>query len=162
MKIKSHKDFFSGLLFLGIGVAFMWGAATYKIGVADRMGPGYFPLLLGILLTILGILITLKSLALKTKEEDRIGAWAWRPLFFILAANVAFGVLLVGLPRFNLPATGLIAAIYALTVIASLAGRRFKLSHTLILATVLAALSYGAFIVLLNLQIPVWPVFITG
>ena len=59
----------------------MWGASTYRMGVADRMGPGYFPLLLGILMTILGILITLKSLALKSENEDRIGAWAWKPLF---------------------------------------------------------------------------------
>ena len=162
MKIKSHKDFFSGLMFLGIGVAFVWGASTYRMGVADRMGPGYFPLLLGILMTVLGILITLKSLALKSKNEGRVGAWAWKPLFFILAANVAFGILLVGLPSFNLPATGMIAAIYVLTFIASMAGRKVKLSHTLILATVLAAISYLAFILLLNLQIPVWPAFITG
>ena len=162
MKIRSHKDFFSGLMFLGIGVAFVWGASTYRMGVADRMGPGYFPLLLGILMTILGALITLKSLTLKTEEGDRVGAWAWKPLFFILAANLAFGVLLVGLPSLNLPATGMIAAIYVLTFVASLAGRKINLSHTLILATVLAAISYCTFILLLNLQIPVWPAFIAG
>jgi hypothetical protein len=162
VKINNHRDFFSGLLFLGIGVAFAWGASTYKIGVADRMGPGYFPLILGVLMSVLGIFIILKSLALKTGEGDRVGAWAWKPLVYILAANVAFGVLLAGLPSIKLPATGLIAAIYALTVIASLAGRQFKLTHTLVLATVLAAISYCAFIALLKLQIPVWPVFITG
>ena len=80
----------------------------------------------------------------------------------IVAANVAFGVLLVGLPSFNLPAAGMIAAIYVLTFIASLAGRKFKLRPTLILATVLAAISYLTFILLLDLQIPVWPAFITG
>lgn len=162
MKIKSHKDFVSGLLFLGIGVAFTWGATTYKIGVADRMGPGYFPLLLGILMTILGILITVKSLAIETESGDKIGSWAWKPLVCILGANLAFGVLLGGLPSIKLPAAGVIAGIYALTIIASLASRRFKLHQVLILATVLAVGSYLAFIVLLKLQIPVWPAFITG
>lgn len=162
MKIKSQKDFFSGLLFLGIGVAFTWGATTYKIGVADRMGPGYFPLLLGVLMTIMGILITVKSLALETESGDKIGGWAWKPLVYILGANLAFGVLLGGLPSINLPAVGIIAGIYALTIIASLASRRFNLRQVLILATVLAVGSYLAFIVLLKLQIPVWPAFITG
>ena len=162
MKIKSQKDFFSGLLFLGIGVAFTWGATTYKIGVADRMGPGYFPLLLGVLMTIMGILITVKSLALETESGDKIGGWAWKPLVYILGANLAFGVLLGGLPSIKLPAVGIIAGIYALTIIASLASRRFNLRQVLILATVLAVGSYLAFIVLLKLQIPVWPAFITG
>ncbi len=162
MRIKSQKDFFSGLLFLGIGVAFAWGATTYKVGVADSMGPGYFPLLLGVLMTIMGILITVKSLALETESGDKIGGWAWKPLVYILGSNLAFGVLLGGLPSIKLPATGIIAGIYALTIIASLASRRFNLRQVLILATVLAVGSYLAFIVLLKLQIPVWPAFITG
>ncbi len=162
MKIKSHKDFVSGLLFLGIGVAFTWGATTYKIGVAGRMGPGYFPLLLGILMTILGILIIVKSLVSETESRDKIGSWAWKPLVCILGANLAFGLLLGGLPSIKLPATGVIAGIYALTIIASLASRRFNLRQVFILATVLAVGSYLAFIVLLKLQIPVWPAFITA
>ena len=106
MKIKSQKDFFSGLLFFGVGVAFTWGATTYKVGVADRMGPGYFPLILGILMTILGIAITFKALVLKTESGDKIGRWAWKPLVCLLGANLAFGVLLGGLPSIKLPATG--------------------------------------------------------
>ena len=49
MKIKSQKDFFAGLMFMGVGAAFAWGATTYNVGTGARMGPGYFPLLLGIL-----------------------------------------------------------------------------------------------------------------
>ena len=162
MKIRSHKDFFSGLMFLGIGVAFVWGASTYRMGVADRMGPGYFPLILGILMTILGVLITLKALTLKTEEGDRVGPWAWKPMLFILGANVVFGVLFVGLPSFKLPATGMIAAIFALTTIASLAGGQVPLSRSLILAAVLASISYCLSFSLLHLPFPVWPAFITG
>ena len=54
MNIKSQKDFFSGLMFMGVGVAFAWGASSYTIGNGARMGPGYFPLALGVLLAILG------------------------------------------------------------------------------------------------------------
>jgi len=80
----------------------------------------------------------------------------------VLGANLAFGVLLGGLPSIKLPAMGMIAAIYALTIIASMAEDGFKLKPVLILATVLSIGSYLAFILLLQLQIPVWPTFITG
>ena len=162
MSMKSQKDFFSGLLFMTVGVAFAWGATNYNVGAAARMGPGYFPLVLGILLAILGAAITFKALVVETEDGEKIGPWAWKPLFFIIAANLMFGLLLGGLPSFHIPAMGLIAAIYALTFIASLAGEEFKFKEVVILATVLAGLSYVTFILLLKLQFAVWPTFITG
>lgn len=162
MKIKSQKDLFSGLMFMGIGVAFAWGATTYNIGSGARMGPGYFPLWLGILMAVLGMAITFKSLAVETMNGDKIGKWAWKPLFFIILANLAFGVLLGGLPSIGLPAMGMIAAIYALTFIASMAETGWKAKATFILATILAVGSYVAFVLLLKLQFAVWPTFITG
>ena len=162
MNIKSQKDFFSGLMFMGAGLAFAWGATTYSVGSAARMGPGYFPLVLGVLLAVLGGVITFKALVVETEDGERMGTWAWTPLFFIIAANLVFGLMLGGLPSVNIPAMGLIAAIYALTFIASLAGEEFKLKEVVTLATVLAIMSYLAFIVLLKLQFPVWPAFITG
>ena len=83
-------------------------------------------------------------------------------MFFVLAANFAFGILLVGVPKLHIPQFGLIVAIYALVFIASLAGSKFNLKETAILATVLAVGSYIAFVWALNLQFPVWPSFITG
>jgi hypothetical protein len=162
VKIKSEKDFFSGLLFTELGIVFVWGAFGYKMGVAGRMGPAFFPLILGSLMTILGVVIAFKALAAKTEGGDRIGSWAWRPLVFVLSSNLVFGVLLGGLPCINLPSAGLIAGIYGLTIIASLAERRFHSRDVLILATILAAISYGAFIALLKLLMPVWPAFIAG
>jgi hypothetical protein len=162
VKIKSQKDFFSGLMFMGVGVAFAWGSMSYSVGTGARMGPGYFPLMLGILLAILGSVITFKALVVETESGDKIGAWAWRPIGFIIGANILFGILLGGLPSIKLPAMGLVVAIYALTIVASFAGERFKLKEVLILATILAIGSYLAFIKLLNLQFPVWPTFITG
>ncbi|MDB5939308.1 MAG: tripartite tricarboxylate transporter TctB family protein, partial [Polaromonas sp.] len=158
----SQKDFFSGLMFMGVGVAFAWGATTYNVGNGARMGPGYFPLYLGVLMTVLGAIITFQSLVVETLGGDKIGKWAFKPLFFIILANLVFGVLLAGLPSMGIPAMGMIIAIYALVFIASMAEEGWKFKTTLILATVLAIGSYLAFVVALKLQFPVWPAFITG
>ena len=162
MKLASQKDFFSGLMFTIVGVSFAVGATNFTVGEAARMGPGYFPLMLGILLAGLGILITIISLRSKAPDGDPIGAIAWRPLCFILGANLAFGALLVGFPPLGLPAMGLIVAIYGLVVISGFARPNSSIKESLILATILAVGSYGAFVYMLNLQFPVWPVFLTA
>jgi hypothetical protein len=162
MKIKSQQDFWSGLMFMGVGIAFAWGATSYTIGEGARMGPGYFPLVLGVLLTLIGVFITFEALVVETEDGEPIGKWAWKPLGFIIGANLIFGILLAGLPKIGLPAMGLIVGIYALTFVAALAGEEFKVKEVAILATVLAVGSYLAFIVLLKLQFPVWPSFISG
>ena len=162
MKIKSQKDFYSGLLYTVTGAAFAYGATSYNIGTGARMGPGYFPLLLGVILAIIGGIVLFKSLVVETPTGDRVGSWAWKPLSFIIAGNLLFGVLLGGLPSIKFPAMGLIVAIYGTTLVVSMAGDKFKLKEVLVLATVLSVLSYLAFIVLLKLQFPVWPSFIAG
>ena len=162
MGIKSQKDFFCGIMFVIVGVAFAWGATNYKVGEGARMGPGYFPLLLGVLLAVLGGVITFKAMVIETEDGDKIGSWAWKPLLFIIAGNLLFGLMLGGLPSIKFPSFGLIVAIYVLTVVAAMAGDEFKLKEVLVLATILAVMSYLAFILLLKLQFPVWPAFITG
>lgn len=162
MKIKSQKDFFAGVMFTVVGVAFAWGATTYNVGTGARMGPGYFPLMLGVVMSIIGLIIMFTGLTVETATGDPIGKWAWRQVFFILGANLAFGILLGGLPSFGIPAMGLIIAIYALVLIAAQAGSKHALPSVLALATVLAVGSYIAFIWALKLQIQVWPTFITG
>jgi Tripartite tricarboxylate transporter TctB family len=160
VNIKSQKDFFSGLMFLIVGLAFAIGAYSYGMGDGARMGPGYFPRLLGIIMAILGGVIIFESLTIATPDGEKIGSWAWKPLAYILGANLAFGVLLGGLPSIKLPAMGMILAIYALTIISSYAEKNVKIKEVLILATILSVGSYLAFIVLLKLQIPVWPTFL--
>jgi Tripartite tricarboxylate transporter TctB family len=164
MAIKSQKDFFSGVLFTAIGVAFAWGATNYSVGTGARMGPGYFPVILGICMAILGAIITFKALVVESAhgEGDKIGSWAWKPLFFIIAANLAFGLLLGGLPSIRFPAFGLMAAIFALTFISAMAGEEFDLKEVFILAIILCIMSYAAFVLLLKLQMPVWPTFLTN
>lgn len=162
MNIKSQRDFFAGLMFAIIGTAFAVGAKSYSIGNGARMGPGYFPMLLGIILAGLGVLIVVNAFRSEATDGDKVGAFAWRPVCYILGANLVFGILLGGLPSLKIPAMGLIAAIYAVVIISSMAAEEFKLKASIILATVLAVGSYLAFIVLLKLQMPVWPTFITG
>lgn len=159
MHIGSRKDFVSGLLFVIVGAAFALGAGRYATGTAADMGPGYFPRVLGVLLTLLGTAITVRSLLRDIPGGGAVGKWAWRPFGHVLAANLAFGVLLGGLPGIGLPSSGMVVAIYALIVIASRAGEDFRLRDALILATVLSLVSYLGFVVLLGLPIPVWPVF---
>ena len=149
-------------MFMGVGVAFAWGASTYSIGSGARMGPGYFPLVLGVLLAILGIAITFTALVVETEDGDKVGKFAWKPLFFIITANLVFGACIGGLPSIGLKPLGLIVGIYLLTYIASHAGEEHKFKEVAILATILALLSYVAFIVLLKLQFPVWPAYFTA
>jgi hypothetical protein len=115
-----------------------------------------------VLLTILGTLITVQSFRSKAPDGDPIGRIAWRPLGFVLGANLAFGALLVGLPSLGIPAMGFIVAIYGLVIISGFARPKSSLKESLLLATLLAVGSYGAFVYMLNLQFPVWPAFLTA
>lgn len=162
MQIKSQKDFFAGLLYLLVGGGFAIGAGNYTIGSGARMGPGYFPLMLGILLGIIGAVIMFKATVVNTPDGEPVGRWAWKQIVFIIGANLLFGVLLAGLPSLGVPAMGLMVAIYGLTFVSSLAGDQFKFKEVFLLATALAAGSYGAFVWALKLQFPVWPSFIVG
>jgi hypothetical protein len=162
VKIKSQKDFYSGLMFLAVGAGFAWGATNYTIGEGARMGPGYFPLMLGIVLAIIGAFVIFESMVVETEDGEKIGKFAWKPLFFIIFANVLFGVMIGGLPAIGFPSMGLIVGIYVLTFVAALAGEEFKFKEVTILATFLAILSYVAFVWLLSLQFPVWPSFLSA
>jgi hypothetical protein len=162
VSIKSEKDFASGLLFIVTGGGFTWvSISSYTIGSASQMGPGYVPLVLGLALAMLGGLILIFSLVVETPDGGKIGAIAWRPLVCILGANLAFGALLGGVQSIGLPSMGLMVAIVALTVIAAMAdAAAFEIRRVLLLASVLAGGSYGIFIALLGLPMPIWPAFL--
>ena len=162
MRIKSQKTFFSGIMFTCVGAAFALGANNYNVGSAARMGPGYFPLIVGCLLTVLGLVVIASAFKIDTVDGDPVGKIAWKPLGFIIGANLLFGILLAGLRSIGLPAMGLVLAIYALVIVACMAGAHFSMRLSLVLATVLAIGSYLTFIVGLKLQFQVWPTFISG
>lgn len=162
LAIRNQKDFVAGLLFTVTGGAFAIGALEYEVGSSARMGPGYFPLALGVILAILGALITLKSLGDTRDPAGDLGRIAYKPLLYIIGANVIFGVLLGGLPVIGLPPMGLIASVVALVVVASIAGDRFQPREVAMLAIILAAASDVLFIRLLGLPFQAWPAFISG
>lgn len=152
MKIKSQKDFWSGLMFVAVGVGFAWGAQEYSFGSAARPGPGYFPFGLGILLALLGAMVLFKSLTLATEDGDPIGAWAFKPLAIIVGSVVVFGL--------ALPHLGMFIALPLLVVISAAAGDEFHWKDALINAVVLTAGSWAIFIKGLSLTIPLLPSFI--
>lgn len=154
MKIKSQRDFVSGLMFIVTGIAFAWGATTYSFGSSARPGPGYFPFGLGVILAILGAVVTFKSLTIETRGGDRIGAIAWRPLSVIVASVAVFGFLL---PRF-----GLVVTVPVLIAMANLAGDKYNWKEVVLLAIALTIFSWLVFIAGLALTLPLWPTFITG
>ena len=90
MRIKSEKDFWSGLGFIVTGVGFAWGATNYHFGTSARPGPGYFPFGLGILMALLGAIVLFKALTVETEGGDRIGRIAWRPLLMVHASVALF------------------------------------------------------------------------
>ena len=151
MKIKSQKDFFSGLMFMGVGVAFAWGATTYNVGSGARMGPGYFPFWLGIVLVALGVVVLLQSLSGKG-VADRIPRWDIKTLLWILGSVVLFGLLLQPL--------GLVLSLVVLVLVSSMASHEFSWKGAVGTALVMVLLSLAAFVYGLKLQFPVWPAFI--
>ena len=164
MNIKSQKDFFSGLMFMGVGVAFAWGATTYNVGNGARMGPGYFPLYAGHPAGHPGRGHHLQGAGGRDRwTATRSANGPGSRCSSSLLANLVFGVLLGGLPSMGVPAMGLIVAIYALTFIASMAGDELEIQGHLDSGHHAGGWQLpGLRAVLLKLQFPVWPAFITG
>ena len=149
MHIKSQRDFAAGLLFIAIGVVFAVVASTYPLGGAAAPGAGFFPLILGVLLALLGVVVLFKSLTIETEGGDPIGAIAWRPLLVIVAAIVWFGL---GLER-----VGLLLTVPLLVVLASFADRAVHWRAVAANAAVLTLFCWLVFVVGLKLQLPLWP-----
>ena len=154
MKIKSEKDFWSGLMFIVVGLGFAWGATEYNFGSSARPGPAYFPFGLGVLMAVLGAMVLFKALTFEVEGGDKIGAWAWRPLLIIVVAVAGFGVIL--------PKLGMIISLPLLVFVAAQAGDEFRWKEALINAAVITLMSWGIFIKGLSLTIPLWPSFLVS
>jgi hypothetical protein len=149
MKIKSERDFWAGMMFLVVGVAFAWGATTYNFGSSARPGPGYFPFGLGILLALLGAVELFKALTIESEGGDPIGSVAWKPLIVVLFAVGLFGV--------ALPRLGLVITLPVMVLISSWASDEFSWKASVGNAVVLIVVSWLVFIKGLSLIIPLWP-----
>lgn len=152
MRIKSERDFWSGVMFLAVGIAFAVGAGNYPLGTSARPGPGYFPLMLSVIMAILGAIVLFKSLTIETEGGDPIGPIAWRPLLVIVGSIAVFGVLL--------PRMGLFVTVPLLIIMVSFAGDEFKWLGVLISAAVLTVFAWAVFVAGLKLTIPLWPTFL--
>jgi hypothetical protein len=151
VRIRHQKDFWSGVMFFALGLAFVVLAQKYAMGTASRMGPGYFPTVLGALLAVLGLAIAIKGLSRGDLSGD-IERFHFRPLVIVLGAVLLFGVLLR-------PA-GLVAATLALIGVSAYASHEFSLREVVPLALVLVALVLAVFVWGLGMVIPVWPAFV--
>ena len=159
MAIKSQQNLAAGLMFTIVGAAFAIGAREYEMGTAGRMGPAYFPFILGTILAVLGVLITFQAFGRQRRESEDIGRFAWRPLIFIVGANLLFGLLLGGLPSIGIPAMGLMVAIVGLTFVSMLASD-FCIKRAVMLSAILAVGSFFVFVKMLGLTFQVWPWFV--
>jgi hypothetical protein len=151
LKIKSEKDFWSGLMFLAVGVGFAWGATGYSFGSSARPGPAYFPFGLGLLLALLGAVILFKAAVIEVVGGDRIGRIAWRPLAIVVGSVALFGALL--------PWLGLFVALPVLVFTTALAGDEFHWVEAAASAAALTAASWLIFVWGLGLTIPLLPSF---
>jgi hypothetical protein len=144
--IRNPKDFWSGLIFAALGVAFVATARNYPLGSALRMGPAYFPTMVGGLLAILGLVLIARS-AFVTGEA--IGHIGLRALILVLGALVLFGYLL--------DFTGLVPAIAALVFVSAAGGHEFKFGEVAILAIALVVLAVGIFYYGLGMPLDLGP-----
>jgi hypothetical protein len=142
---RSVRDVLAGLTFAVFGVAFAIGAATYVVGTPLRMGPGFYPLVVGVLLVALGVIIAIRPV-IASSEDEPLTAPAWRPLVLILGAIVLFALTVRGL--------GLIPSVFGASLMAILASRRTALRTSLLVAAGLTIVSVLIFGIALNLRLP--------
>ena len=149
--IRNPKDFGSGCLFAGFGLVALVLGATYPAGTAARMGPGYFPRALGVILIVLGAILILKSLR---TNGARISLPTLKPLVVVLGSVLLFGLTVVPL--------GLVLATILLVLASSVASHEFRWKEATIASVVLAAFVVAVFGYGLKLQLPILPAFLGG
>ncbi|TWH64820.1 tripartite tricarboxylate transporter TctB family protein [Azomonas agilis] len=151
IKVINTPDFVSGLLFLAAGISGIALGSSYAVGNAMRMGPGYFPLILGGALTLLGLVVLVRCLKLGVTEEDNLlASFRWRPALFVVLSVVVFGLLAQEL--------GLLLATVVMTLVSGLARTEIHFPELLGLSVGLAAFGVAVFSFGLGLTLPILPV----
>src|SRR5689334_12777608 len=132
---RNNRDFFAGLLYIVVGTMAMWMARDYPFGSALRMGPGYFPTVLGGIMIAFGVAVLLMG----TRNNEKIkGNWSLRALFVLPIATVVFG--------FLMEEAGFIPALATLVILSAASGREFKWKEILPLTLGLTIICTGIFI----------------
>lgn len=151
VKATGSRDFWAGLMFMAFGLGFMVLARDYAMGSAVRMGPAYFPTVLGGLLTLLGAIVFARSFFL---DSGRVPRWALRPLILILLSVLLFALALRPL--------GLVVATAVLIFVGALGGHEFRTREAALLYVVLIVFSILVFYKGLGLAFQLWPRFLEG
>src|SRR5262245_36044709 len=146
MRIRRPKDFWSGVMFCGFAAVAILAARGYSLGSAGKMGPGYFPLLLGIVLGGLGVVLIARSVVL---DGEPVARFHVLPLLIIALAVCLFGALIQPI--------GLVIALAVLVVLSAWAGQQFRWVESAGLAAVLIVFSIGVFVYALGLSLNIWP-----
>ena len=141
---RQRKDILAGALFIALGLIFAVGALDYEVGDPLRMGPGYMPLALGLIVAGLGVGVIIKGFV--AGEGGDIGAADWRAIVLLTAALLFFGFTVRGL--------GVAGALLGATLLASLARARTPLVEVLAISIGLTVLSVVLFIYILQLRLP--------
>lgn len=149
--IRNRKEFTLGLLYAAVGAFFALTSLDYDFGTRIRIGPGYFPFWLGVILAGIGVAILLRSLSPET-ESARLPDFHIRGLIIVFGSLALFAALLKLLGAFF--------GVVLLVVLASVASHEFDLRKSLIWALIVAAFCAVLFVVLLDVQIPLWPSWI--
>lgn len=149
LSIKNKEDFLSGLMFIGFGLAAVVISRGYPMGTTMRMGPGYFPTVIGGLLILIGAVVLVVSLATHSDAERSTG-FAWRPLILLSIAFAAFGI------SMEVLGLGFIPSLVVLLFTATLAGKEFRWIEVAILMTVLIVAAVGIFIYGISLPFPLF------
>jgi len=148
MNIRASKDFWAGIMFLSFASVAVLAARGYSIGTAGRMGPGYFPMALGLVLGLLGFLIIARSVV---AGSGAISGLQLRPLLVLAGAVLTFGLLIERL--------GLVVTLVVVVAASAVASRESRPLEVAALAGTLAAFSVGIFVYALRLPLPIWPSF---
>jgi hypothetical protein len=138
--LRSNQDVLAGVLFLLVGLGAVAGARDYEMGTAMRMGPAYFPTVLGWILYGFGAFLLLRGIA---RGGAVAATWGWRPLAFVTLSILAFGFVIT---RF-----GLIPALVAMFLVCAAAGREYRIREVLLLTAVMSAFAVGVFVYALKL-----------
>jgi hypothetical protein len=149
LKIKSLRDFLSGLLFMLMGVLFALGGIGRAVGSAALPGPGFFALAVGLALAGIGLVVLFKSLTIETEAGDPVGPVAWRALLGVVLAVATFAV--------TVQVAGLVLATALVVLLASPAAAGQRWGDSLMLAGVLMLLGWLILGVALPVAVPMWP-----
>ncbi len=142
-ELRRNKDFWAGMMLIGIGAAAMFISRDYRSGSASHMGPGFFPTLLSVILVAFGAAIMAVGLRSGEKIQGRLSL---RALILLPSSLVLFGVLM--------EVAGFVPALVALVFLAAASGREFAFTEVALMTVLLTVASVALFIWGLSLPYP--------